>query len=129
MKKIIVTAFLTILCLNLASCNKEESPNSLTSETVAQEEKVETPTDEAKDFAQQISLCKKDWLHFVGNSTHEEEALVAIGIVGRECLKIERVWSYKKILSAYEASRNGENVDWIKLSQQVIQMESLWKTE
>lgn len=125
MKHTLLTASLVMLCLNLVSCGKGGNQDSSTPVKSAQSEKLESPSETEKNFASQLSFCKQIWDGMTENLEQEEEVIVAMGIVGKECLNIEKVSSYKKVLASYLSARNGEEVNWIELSKAIIKMESI----
>ena len=48
-----------------------------------------------------------------------------MGIVSRDCLKIDRLSIVKKILISYRVKRNHETLNWNELSKNILKMERI----
>lgn len=135
MKKTIMNVFLLSAVFLFVSCKKDgAAPVSEISPppaTAIQKEEpgssAEESFDEAKVATMEKALiaCNEEWRSEINEQNNsEEKKLIAIGIVGKECLSIERVKILKTILSAYKNNMNKKE-DFNKLAKTILKMESL----
>lgn len=124
MNKIFLKITIISLALLVASCS---GGGGGTSGTVFKEiSKVEeTTVKQESELAKSLRKCSSDWIVLTNKIPDSvENRVVAMGITGRNCLKIDSLPVLKEILVSYEMKRNQQNVDWVKLSETVEKMES-----
>jgi hypothetical protein len=122
---------LTLFCitlLTLVGCQKQETSNgtSVTATTNAQEKTIAAYSKEERDLGALLATCSHDWNKLVSASSEVTDIkLIAVGMVGRECLSISNVSSLKQILSAYKENLESKTINWNELAKTILTTESL----